>query len=203
MSYDNLSDRELVAGLLEKDDRLFSWVTSEYYNVMYATASAIAGNVNADEIIQEAWISAIRALEKFQFKSSLKTWLVRIVANEAKSKLRKESRLITSDTQFIEDALNSQFDETGHWTKPISDWGKASPEELLMNNELKDCIERRWSELPESYQSVMNLKELDGVSIEEICNLLDLNASNVRVIVHRSRNKLLAAADKFQRTGEC
>jgi RNA polymerase sigma-70 factor, ECF subfamily len=196
-------EEDIVQGLLDGSETMFKLVFTAYAPSLYAVARSIAGESNADEVIQEAWIKAYKALPNFQGRSAFKSWLTRIVANEAKSKLRKHHR-----ESFIDDITTSidndnRFDSRGHWNSPTSQWHTDSPEALLTSDELKNCIDKNLQNLPPNQQSVIQLREAHGHSLEEICNILDISASNVRVLLHRAKDKILQVVDKFERTGEC
>ncbi len=204
MSNANLpSEQEIVQQLLAGSESMFQRVVEAYGPSLYAVARSIAGEANADEVVQDAWLSAYKALPKFEGRAALKSWLTRIVANEAKSKLRKHKREF-----FLEDVTtnidnDSRFHSDGHWASPTSEWHSDSPEALLTTNELKDCIGKNMAKLPQSQQTVLELREAQGYSLDEICNILGVSSSNVRVLLHRAKDKILQVIDHFERTGTC
>lgn len=193
----------LVQGLLNNDTALFNKVFKAYYSSMYAVAYSIAGNSIADEVVQEAWISAIRALPKFEGRSKLKSWLIRIVANEAKTRLRKESRSVSLDAMDESWATDPRFDSKGHWAVENPEWDSSSPDELLQATELKDCMDKHIVKLPENQKQILNLRDIGGMDMDEICNILSVTSSNARVLLHRARDKMQQVVAHFQRTGKC
>ncbi|MCW8885492.1 MAG: RNA polymerase sigma factor [Motiliproteus sp.] len=198
-------ESELLPKLLEQDETSFNKLVEAYYGIMLALARSIVGEAIADEVVQEAWVSIYRALPKFEGRSSLKTWILRITANEAKTRLRKESRTISLD-QFEEGGDNplfGRFHDDGHWQKPPNSWQEDGPESLLINHEMGDCIEFTLNHLPAMQQAVFELKDLGGSSFDEICNILDISSSNARVLLHRARVSLFGKIEHFQETGEC
>lgn len=198
-----LSEEEILRRLLDGDDAVFSAVFSLHYNAMQSVAYAIAGGVIADEVVQEAWMSALRALPKFEGRSSLKSWLIRIVANEAKTRRRKENRSVSLESMQESWATDPRFAENSHWNNPSSQWHGDTPEELLSAQELKDCIEKNMEKLPENQLAALRLRDSAGLSMDELCNILEVSSSNVRVLLHRARDKVLQVIDHFQITGEC
>ncbi len=174
------------------------------YNQLLTVARAIAGSSVADEVVQESWISVLRALPKFEGRSTLKTWITRIVANEAKRRLKKESRLVSlesftdDDSSFLE-----RFDSKGHWIRPPANWDLATPEEILEKDQLKTCLDATIKILPEQQKAAFVLRDMQNFSLEQICNILEVSDSNVRVLLHRARNKLHQTIEKFQETGQC
>lgn len=144
------NEQEIVKQLIQGDEKVFERLFSQYYSLMYSIAQSIAGSAIADEVIQEAWMSALKALPKFEGRSSLKSWLLRIVANEAKTRLRKESRSVSLESMQESWATDPRFDEKAHWVNPSSQWHGDTPEALLLADELKDCLHKNIDKLPEN-----------------------------------------------------
>ncbi|MFP6805588.1 MAG: RNA polymerase sigma factor [Pseudomonadales bacterium] len=198
-------EQDLIDGLIKKEDAAFRYAIKQYQPAMQYLAHSFMGNKFSDEVVQEAWFSAMRALPKFEGRSSLKTWLLRIVSNEAKTRLRKENRLTSLEALTASDsALNGRYNDLGHWGDKVPlEWDADSPEEILSSAELKACMDELISSLPELQSATLNLREQQGYSLLEICNILDVSESNVRVLLHRSRNRLFRCIENFQQTGEC
>jgi len=198
-------EQELISGLVRKEDAAFRQAIKQYQSSMLYLAHSFVGNKIADEVVQEAWFSAIRALPKFESRSSLKTWLLRIVANEAKTRLRKENRLTSLEAMTAENkSLSDRYVSDGNWGDKIpAQWDSDSPEELLSVQELKRCMDQLIENLPELQGATLNLREQQGYSLDDICNILEVSESNVRVLLHRARNRLFLCIEHFQATGEC
>jgi len=201
--FDDLTEAEILERLLKGDEEIFSQVFTKYYGSMQAVAYSIAGSVIAEEVVQEAWFSALRALPKFEGRSSLKSWLIRIVANEAKTRRRKENRSVSLEAIQDTWSTDPRFTENSHWKDPSSQWHGDTPEELLAADELKTCIEKQLKNLPENQLAALRLRDSGGLSMDELCNILEVSSSNVRVLLHRARDKMLQVIDHFQKTGEC
>jgi len=197
------SEKLIIEKLLAGDETTFETIFTQYYALMYSVAQSIAGPSIADEVIQEAWISALRALPKFEGRSSLKSWLMRIVANEAKTRRRKEARSVSLEAMQDTWATDPRFDERSHWVDPSSQWHGDTPEDLLVAKELKTCIQKNLDKLPENQKVAMQLRDSGGLSMDEICNILEVSPSNLRVLLHRGRDRVLQVIDHFQKTGEC
>ncbi len=197
------SDKVLIEKLLAGDHKAFESTFNQYYSLMYSVAQSIAGSSIADEVIQEAWMSALRALPKFEGRSSLKSWLMRIVANEAKTRRRKESRSVSLESMQDSWATDPRFDENSHWVNPSSSWHGDTPEDLLLAKELEECLKINMLRLPENQRMALQMRDAGGLSMDELCNILDVTPSNIRVLLHRARDKVLQVIDRFQKTGEC
>lgn len=198
-------DSELLSRLLAGDQQAFRTLVAAYQGAMRAVAIAIVGGAQADEVVQDAWLAAVRNLDGFQGRSSLKTWLLTITANTAKSRLRKVRREVSLDDLptphgSIDD---TRFAADGHWSPAPLAWHEDSPEALLAEDELRECLETTLASLSELQRSVLLLRERQGLELDEICNLLDVSLSNVRVLLHRARLKVFATLEHFEETGEC
>lgn len=198
-------DNELLSRLLAGDQQAFRTLVATYQGAMRAVAIAIVGSAHADEVVQDAWLAAVRNLDGFQGRSSLKTWLLTITANTAKSRLRKVRRDVSLDDLpaphgSIDD---SRFAADGHWSPAPLAWHEDSPEALLAEDELRQCLEKILLSLSELQRSVLLLRERQGLELEEICNLLEVSLSNARVLLHRARLKVFATVEHFEETGEC
>lgn len=193
------SEAGLIEGLLKRDHKAYREAISKYQPAMLSLANGIAGSAIGDEIVQESWLSLIKALPRFEGRSSLKTWILRIVANEAKTRLRKENRYQSLDA-MDPDSMTIRFGSDGHWTTPPIEWDPAS---LLDSQDLKLCLDKSMSALPGLQCAAIKLKQQNGLASLDICNILDISESNLRVLLHRARIRLYQCVEHFQLTGEC
>ena len=195
-------EESLIADLIAQKPAAFEYLVKTYYVSLSRVAIAIAGPDQAEGIVQEAWISILKALPKFQGRSTLKTWMSRIVANEAKTRIKKNSRTENFD-HMDEDQFQSRFKSNDHWQEPPVKWDFSTPEQILEESQLKKCIAATLKKLTDMQQAVFSMRYMENYSLSDICNILDVTDSNVRVILHRSRNRLLETIERFQVTGEC
>ena len=187
-----MDDEKLVKRLLQGEQLAYREVVTLHQRLMHHVAASIVGPALADEVVQESWLSILRALPKFEGRSSLKTWILTVVGNTAKTRLRKESRSIAvGDAQDVELAsLEERFDSTQHWSSSLGSWSVAQPDQLLESRQTQEAIHRVIASLPEKYRAVLVLRELEGLEMEEICKILDLTHSNARVLLHRARSQV-------------
>ncbi|WP_044870516.1 RNA polymerase sigma factor [Pseudomonas sp. LFM046] len=199
------ADADLLPRLLAGDQGAFRELIGAYQGAMRAVAYAIVGHRNADEVVQDAWLAVVRNLDGFQQRSSLKTWILTIVANTARSRLRQNRReVLLDDLPGPHGSVGDErFAEDGHWVGNLPAWHEDSPEALLAEDELRECLEKTLLSLSDTQRSVLLLRECQGLELEEICNLLDVSLSNVRVLLHRARLKLFATLEHFEETGQC
>tara|TARA_R110001606_G_scaffold399222_2_gene582420 strand:- start:76526 stop:77137 length:612 start_codon:yes stop_codon:yes gene_type:complete len=192
------SDEQLLINqLIAGDQKAFTQVVTEYHNIMVSVARAIVGEAFADEVVQDAWISAIKALPKFEQRSSLKTWLLHIVSNGAKTRIKRENRTDSLDEGW-ESVSADKFDQRGHRLEQVSIWDNATPEALLANTQLQFIIEKAYQQLPSLQRAVITMYDMEGIKMEEMCNILDISSSNARVLLHRARTTLHHRIEMYQ-----
>lgn len=198
-------DAELLARLRAGEQGAFRELVAIHQGAMRAVAYAIVGSRNADEVVQDAWLAVVRSLDGFEARSSLKTWLLAITANTARSHLRQQRREpLLDDLPAPHGSVGAErFAEDGHWQTPPGQWELDTPEALLAEAELRECLEKTIASLPELQSSVLLLHERQGLAAEDICNLLDISLSNLRVLLHRARLKVFATLEHFEETGQC
>ncbi|HWD31894.1 MAG TPA: RNA polymerase sigma factor [Pseudomonas sp.] len=201
---DDLEPR-LLERLLRGDQQAFKELVTTYQGAMRAVAYAILGSRQADEAVQDAWLAVVRGLPGFQERSSLKTWLLTITANAAKTRYKQNRREVLLDDLPSPHGTvgNDRFANDGHWLLAPSAWHEDSPEALLSQDELRECLEHTLLSLSQLQSSVLVLRERQGLELEEICNLLDISLSNVRVLLHRARLKVFATLEHFEEAGQC
>lgn len=202
-----VDDASLIERLLQRDERAFCELITNYQRLMLTVARAIVGDVFAEDVVQEAWASIYTALPRFEHRSSLKTWILTIVSNEAKARLRRESRMVSlemldGDTpgSYL-DAANFQPD--GHWRQAPAHWSQESPEALMEEQQLQTCITNTLNLLPPMQKAAFILRDIEQQTFDEICQILHVSSANIRVLVHRARLSLMQAIDRYQETGQC
>jgi RNA polymerase sigma-70 factor (ECF subfamily) len=194
----------LLPRLRSGDAESFSQLVVRYHGSLLSVARSLLRDGEAEEAVQEAWVAAYRHIGRFEGRSSVRTWLTRIVINEAKMRLRRNGREIILDLASADaDPLAERFDDTGHWAPGPQEWTAQSPEALLEERDLLDCLQRTMGKLPTNQRLVLELRDLQGEELDTICNMLEISASNVRVLLHRARAQLFGTVDHYQETGEC
>jgi len=193
----------LIAGLQAGDQDAYRVAVAKFSPRMLATARAIVGKSQAEDVVQDAWVTVYRQVGKFEQRAALSTWLQRIVANGAISHLRRQKREASSDTnqQQLPDA--DWFDSRGRWVNPPVAWDTSTPEGLLTASDLQECIDKHIALMSDQQRQVLVMRDMQSQSFDDICNDLGLSASNVRVLLHRGRTKLMKMVDHFQETGTC
>jgi RNA polymerase sigma-70 factor (ECF subfamily) len=190
-------DSELLPRLLVGEEEAYRALVSAHHGAMVGLARAIVGDAVAEEVVQEAWLKAMGALAAFEARSSLRVWLLRIVRNEAISRRRAGARLPEHDR--LDDTLFAErFAADGHWRPAPALWSLDTPEALLVEKELMGVVDAALGAMPVMQRAVLTLKDVEGLSFEQVCNILDISSSNARVLLHRARRRLWAAIEAYQ-----
>ncbi len=184
-----IHEQSLIQQLINGEAKAFDYVVSQYHGLMLTVSRAIVGEAFADEIVQDAWLSAIKALPNFEARSSLKTWLLQITSNAAKSRFKREQRQQSLDEGW-ESVPQDKFDERGHRIDDVLPWEEDTPDALLENEQLKDLIETSFRQLPANQRALLTMYDMEGLEMSEICNILDISSSNARVLLHRARTTI-------------
>jgi RNA polymerase sigma-70 factor, ECF subfamily len=185
----------LIAALRAGDERAFMELVEAYTPGMRRLAlTFVRTPAVADEVVQESWLGVLRGLDRFEGRSSLKTWIYRIVANVARTRAVREARSVPFSAFAGDDEASvdpERFIADGHWASPIEPW------EAVLDAEARAVIDRAIAALPEQQRQVIELRDVQGWPSDEVCNVLDLSETNQRVLLHRARSKVRAALDEY------
>ena len=185
----------LLAALRAGDERAFMELVEAYTPGMRRLAlTFVRTGAVADEVVQESWLGVLRGLDRFEGRSSLKTWIYRIVANVARTRAVREARSVPFSSFAGDDEASvdpERFIADGHWASPVEPW------QAVLDAEAREVIDRAIAALPEQQRQVIELRDVQGWPSEEVCNVLDLSETNQRVLLHRARSKVRAALDEY------
>ena len=195
-------DLSLVARLRAGEESALLELVRRYHGDLLRLALALLSNrATAEEVVQDTWTCVIEGLASFEGRSSLKTWICRILTNRAKTRLIREMRSVPfsalRDSDSDEPAVDpARFFLDGRWADPPRRWTDDTPEKLLMQKEAMGCLERALQELPAAQRAVVTLRDVEGLDSDEVCNALDIGETNQRVLLHRGRSKLRRALEE-------
>jgi len=187
---------ELVARLRAGDEQAFVALVARHHSSMLGLARAfVSSPAVAEEVVQDTWLGVVRGIDGFAGRSSFRTWLFHILVNRARSTGAREHRSVA-----IGDAApavdRSRFDASGAWMAPPQHWVEDS-EDRLSAEALADRIHVALEELPPRQREVVTLRDVDGLSSREVCEVLDISEGNQRVLLHRGRSRLREALEEF------
>lgn len=199
-----LSDEQLLKGLKASEPFAYEALVRQFHSPMKQFAMRMIDEFSAEECVQEAFLAVVRKIDSFQGRSSLKTWLLAITANQVKTRLRKTVRETSLDTLVSDGGFPDElFTEDGHWATPPFESKAGSPEELMSYEAFRKCLDKTLLKLPENQRSAIELTDFTGIPLEAVSDILGLSSSNVRVLIHRGRAAIYKMVERFQQTGEC
>src|SRR3954452_23992135 len=204
-----LDDERLVGALRRGDEDAFMTMVDRYGALMLRVASMYVRTPSvAEEVVQETWLAVLEGIGRFESRSTLKTWMFRILSNRAKTRGERESRCLPfsscAPAEEGEDAPAVDADRfmgpdgryPGGWAAFPRDWNTV-PHARLASRETLDMIRGAIHELPRRQQEVILLRDVEGWSSEEVCCALRLSEVNQRVLLHRARSKVRTALEDY------
>ena len=203
-------DACLVAALRAGDEAAFVGLVERYHTSLVRLARGYVGSrAVAEEVAQETWLGLLQGLGQFQGRSSLKTWLYRILVNRAKTRAQREGRSIpisalidpagAPDEPAVEPERFLPADHPrwpGHWATPPRDWGDT-PEGGSLAREARDQLRAAIAALPPAQREVITLRDVEGWAAGEVCDALGITEANQRVLLHRARSKVRRALERY------
>jgi RNA polymerase sigma-70 factor (ECF subfamily) len=194
-------DDDGLDALRSGDEAAFVALVREHHSVLLRVAMAhVRDRAVAEEVVQETWLGALTGVERFQGRSSLRTWLVRIAVNIARRRAYRERRCVPfsavgpAGAPAVEDARIAGTGAArgpGRWaSRPV---GGQTPEERVLGNETREVLRAAIAALPPAQRLVVTLRDVEGWPAEEICAALGLTPGNQRVLLHRARAGVRAA----------
>ena len=203
-----MSDDELVAALCRGDADAFAALVDRHSSAMIRVALAyVPSRAAAEEAVQETWIAVMRGINGFEGRSSLKTWIFRVLTNVAlRSGARERRSLPFSALADAADTGEPSVDPDrflpadhehfpGHWAIMPARW--PTPEEGLLVGETRDVIAAAIAELPAAQRTVIALRDVEGWSSEEVCEALEISPGNQRILLHRARSRVRNAIESY------
>jgi RNA polymerase sigma-70 factor (ECF subfamily) len=183
----NLSDRDLVARLRAGDEAAYGALIDRYYSAMIHVALGfVPSRPVAEDVVQDTWLAVVTGIGRFEERSSFKTWLFRILVNRARSRGVREHRCVAFSS--LEDREPSRGcapeDAPGAL---IGTFRMAQPDDAVLNDELALVISAAIDRLPGRQRQVLVLRDVEGWSAAEVCELLEVSEANQRVLLHRAR----------------
>jgi RNA polymerase sigma-70 factor, ECF subfamily len=202
-------DEKLVAALRRGDEDAFRTLVDEYGPFLMRLALMhVPSRAIAEEVVQDTWLAVLNGIDRFEGRSSLRTWIASILLNKARTRGQRERRVLPFS--FLQRRRDEGRDEPavdtdrfqslrdahpGHWGRPPAEW--SSPEETLSTQEARRVLLEAIAALPVRQREVIALRDISGWSAAETRNALGLSETNQRVLLHRARSKVRAALERY------
>lgn len=193
----DLAEHALMNRLRAGEEAAFVDLIERYHAPLFRLAKLyVASDAIAQEVVQETWLGVLEGLSAFEGRSSVKTWIFRILSNRAKSRGVREGRSVAVlGLTGLEDADGpavdpSRFAPSGNWIAPPQTWEADGPSARLDTKESLSCLRDALAELPDAQRAVVTLRDLEGLDADEVSSLLEISEGNQRVLLHRARSRL-------------
>ena len=206
-------DARIVDALRAGDEAAFTMLVQDWSPAMLRVARIyVPTRAIAEEVVQDTWIAVLRGIDRFEGRSSLRTWVFRILTNTSKTRGERERRTVplsalddpvrvpepaVSPDRFL-DADHPNF--PGHWASPPASWSDQ-PEEKLLGAETRAVIDAAIARLPPAQRAVISLRDVQGWDSEDVGNVLGVSETNQRVLLHRARAKVRQALEEYLDAG--
>jgi RNA polymerase sigma-70 factor, ECF subfamily len=202
-------EARLLASLRDGDEAAFSGLVARYHAPMVRFASAyVPSRAIAEEVVQETWLGVLDGLDRFEGRSSLKTWIFRILVHKALTRGTREHRTVPFSALFdpARDEGGPAVDperfqragaaHPGHWSDPPKRW-EGAPEDRLLSRETLGLVGKAIDSLSPNQREVIVLRDVEGWTSPEVCNVLGITETNQRVLLHRARSKVRQALETY------
>jgi RNA polymerase sigma-70 factor (ECF subfamily) len=198
-------ETELLGRLRAGDERAFETLVECHYPTMLAVARHyVSSRAVAEEVVQEAWLGVLKGIDRFEGRASLRTWILRILVNTAKTRGAREARSVPftslapeGDEPAVEPERFRGGEDPfpGHWRAYPADWRRL-PEEALSDRETLNVVLSAIHGLPGPQRIVITMRDIQGCDAEEVCEALEVSEGNQRVLLHRARSKVRSALER-------
>jgi RNA polymerase sigma-70 factor, ECF subfamily len=202
-------DLALVAALRVGDETAFMMLVERYAPAMLRIARMyVSSDAVAEDVVQDAWVGVLKGLDGFEGRSSLRTWIFRILVNTAKTRGQREARSVPFSSVWATDPDGEPSVEPyrflgqshplspGAWAEPPVGW-ESTPEERLLSKETLQEVARAIEALPPNQREVIRMRDVLGWPSADVRNALDISETNQRVLLHRARAKVRRALESY------
>jgi RNA polymerase sigma-70 factor, ECF subfamily len=202
MQQSEFDEPEFLVRLRRGEEQAYrSLIRRFHFPLIGVAASIIGSRAQAEEVVQDAWLAVFAGIDRFEGRSSLVTWVFRIVLNRARTRASREGRLVglpalLEGTEPGGRAVDvTAFKPDGHWLEVPHLWDELNPERIVGGRQLWDHVMEAIERLPAGQRAVIMLRDMEGRDAEEACTLLGISAENQRVLLHRARGRIRQTID--------
>ncbi len=191
-----MTEHELVEQLRAGDEDAFTKLVATHHNTLVRVARAFVGGTGAaEEVAQETWVAVLKGIATFEERSTLKTWIYRILCNLAQTRAKKQGREVSFEATEEEHPDEGRF-SIGFWKAPPKPWLAATVEAEIDNKRVIEIVRRELETLAPAQRAVVIMRDIEGLDAKEVCNVLGIEETNQRVLLHRARARLRSLIEK-------
>jgi RNA polymerase sigma-70 factor (ECF subfamily) len=195
-----------LARLRHGDAGAFGALVDDLHGGLLAFARTFTSSpALAEDIVQETWLAVIRGIDAFEQRSSIKTWIYGILVRRACTLAAREARQSSGEPEAAGSAKEAEWEpgqgRRGLWDRAPVPWAFEDPAAVYESHEAVEVLQTALDALPETQRRVVWLRDVEGLTAMEVCNILELSETNQRVVLHRGRAKLRRALDRYLQNG--
>lgn len=198
----------LLARLRQGDEGAFDELVTRHHSALIRMAMGyVAHREVAEEVVQDTWMAVIEGLDRFQGRSSLRTWIFGIMIHKAKDRGVREKRHTNfSSFESLDEESDDMIDPSrfhqsgewaGHWAFPPQPWDDQTPEKLLASQQAVNAMNKAIEALPQTLKEVLIIRDVEGVEAKEACDILEISETNLYVRLHRARERVRQAVETY------
>lgn len=195
-------DDILITRVRSGDREAFALLVRRYHGSLTRVARGyVSTRQSAEELAQEAWLGVMEGLARFEGRASFRTWLFTILVNRAKTRGVREGRSLPfsalgeGEGEPEPAVSTSRFNGKGRWAEPPAHWRDDTPEGLLERSETRAALSAAIESLPDNYRLILTLRDIENLTAEEVCRMLEISEANQRVLLHRARSRVRQALE--------
>ena len=203
-----VDEAAMVDALLQGDERAFEWLVQQHHTTLVRLALRYVHDpAVAEDVAQETWLHVLKGLHRFQFRSSLKTWMSQILMNRARTRARRDRRSMPFADTWLATVADGEAavdqDRFVSSTSPTNAdrWASAPrpfmPEDRVLAEETRAIVQQAIAALPVAQREVITLRDIEGQTSVDVCNTLGLTETNQRVLLHRARSRVRATLERY------
>lgn len=201
-------EQQLLTRLRQRDEQAFDELVTKHHGALIRMAMGhVRDREVAEEVVQDTWMAVIESLDRFEARSSLRTWIFGIMIHKAKDRGVREKRHTTfSAFETFDDDQDEAVDPSrfhrsgewaGHWAVPPQPWDDQTPEKLLASQQAVQAMNRAIEVLPATLKEVLILRDVEGVEAKQVCEILKITETNLYVRLHRARERVRQAVETY------
>lgn len=204
---ERLEELHLVAALQRGDEAAFTVLVDRLHlSLIHLALTYLPDRTVAEEVVQETWLALVKGINGFEGRSSLKTWLFRVLTYQAQHRAEHEERIVSFSALELPLREPERFrpdghSYVGHWVEPVAAWAET-PEQQLLSHETLEIVESLVAMLVPRQRAVMILRDIEGLSAAETCEVLDIPDRTQRLLLHRARSRVRAGLASYLQESE-